>query len=62
MMIRDDDDNALQALELPVSAGSPPRRKPYQSPALVEWGSIVELTHGLQADIQDDGFSGSGGV
>lgn len=37
-------------------------RKPYQSPELVEWGSLVELTRGPRADIQDDDFSGSGGV
>ena len=37
-------------------------RKPYQSPVLVEWGSLVELTRGPRADVQDDDFSGSGGV
>ena len=61
-MIRDDDNNALQALELPLCVEPLPRRKPYQLPVLVEWGSIVDLTHGIEADIEDDGFSGSGGV
>jgi hypothetical protein len=37
-------------------------KKPYESPALIEWGTITDLTHGPTADIQDDGFSGSGGV
>jgi hypothetical protein len=50
-----------------LEAGSPafwrgPTRKPYQSPVLVEWGSLVDLTRGPKADIQDDDFSGSGGV
>lgn len=62
MMIRDDDDNALQALHLLLPADPSVRKKAYEPPALIEWGSIVELTHGPQADIQDDGFSGSGGV
>lgn len=45
----------------PGSEHGPPR-KPYRSPSLVEWGSLVELTKGPRADIQDDDFSGSGGV
>jgi hypothetical protein len=45
----------------PNSEHGPPR-KGYQSPSLVEWGSLVELTRGPLADIQDDDFSGSGGV
>ena len=49
-----------------LEPGSPsprqdPPKKPYQSPALVEWGSIVEMTRGPLADTQDDDFSGSGG-
>jgi hypothetical protein len=37
-------------------------RKPYESPALREWGSIRELTAGAQFDIQDGDFTGSGGT
>lgn len=37
-------------------------RKPYESPRLLEWGSILELTGGPLADVQDDDFSGSGAV
>jgi hypothetical protein len=37
-----------------------PPRNPYQSPILVEWGSLVDLTRGPLADVQDDDFSGSG--
>jgi hypothetical protein len=36
-------------------------RKPYMSPSLLEWGSIVDLTGGPLSDINDDGFSSSGG-
>lgn len=39
-----------------------PKGKPYRSPELLEWGSIIELTAGPLADISDDGFSSSGGV
>ena len=35
-------------------------RKAYRSPSLVEWGSLVELTGGPLADVQDDDFNGSG--
>jgi hypothetical protein len=36
-------------------------KKPYESPALIEWGTIHDLTAGPQSDIQDDGFAqGSG--
>jgi hypothetical protein len=47
-----------------VSSGTEhgPPKKRYQGPALVEWGSLVELTRGPRADVQDDDFSGSGGV
>lgn len=36
-------------------------RKPYISPSLLEWGSIVDLTGGPLSGTVDDGFSGSGG-
>ncbi len=39
-----------------------PPRKTYRSPALMEWGALVELTRGPFSDVQDDDFSGSGGV
>ena len=42
--------------------GAGSRKKAYAAPALIEWGTLVELTRGPAADIQDDGFSGSGGV
>jgi hypothetical protein len=45
----------------PCPEHGPPRNS-YQTPVLVEWGSLVELTLGLGADVQDDDFSGSGGV
>jgi hypothetical protein len=61
-MIRDDDNNALKALQLPPPAAPRPSKKSYEPPTLVEWGSIVDLTHGPFANIEDDGFSGSGGV
>jgi len=38
-----------------------PPGKPYTSPLLLEWGSILELTGGQLAGTIDDGFSGSGG-
>jgi hypothetical protein len=37
-------------------------KKPYRSPALREWGSILELTAGAGFDINDGDFSGSGGT
>jgi hypothetical protein len=61
MMIRDEND-ALQALHLPLPLDPAPRKQSYEPPALVEWGSIIDLTQGLDANIEDDGFSGSGGV
>ncbi len=45
----------------PDETGSP--RKPYESPVLMEWGSIVELTGGQLSDLTDADFNGgSGGV
>jgi hypothetical protein len=38
------------------------RGKPYEVPILVEWGSILDLTAGPFADVQDDDFSGSNAV
>jgi hypothetical protein len=35
-------------------------KKPYRSPALQDWGSILELTAGAGFDISDGDFSGSG--
>lgn len=45
----------------PLTPGPGHLRKPYQSPTLVDWGSLVELTRGSNFDVQDDDFSGSGG-
>ena len=45
----------------PSTPGPSHLRKPYQSPTLVDWGSLVELTKGPNFDVQDDDFSGSGG-
>jgi len=39
-----------------------PSRKPYESPSLQEWGSILELTKGPLSGTVDGDFSGSGGV
>lgn len=36
-------------------------RKPYESPELLEWGSIQELTAGPLFDTSDADFGGSGG-
>ena len=37
-------------------------KKPYRSPALQDWGSILELTAGVGFDTSDGDFSGSGGT
>lgn len=37
-------------------------KKCYESPLLIEWGSIVELTGGGLSGTVDGDFSGSGGV
>ncbi|MFL6258780.1 MAG: lasso RiPP family leader peptide-containing protein [Thermoanaerobaculia bacterium] len=55
----------LEGAEAVPEPGAPsseqgPSRNPYQSPLLVEWGSLVDLTGGPLADVQDDDFSGSG--
>lgn len=39
-----------------------PSRKPYESPRLQEWGSIVKLTGGPLSDITDAEIGGSTGV
>jgi len=44
----------------PVPLPPNPSKKGYQSPSLMEWGSIVELTGGPGFDINDGDFSGSG--
>lgn len=49
------------------SLPSPPEhdifRKPYESPRLQDWGSLLELTAGGLSDITDADFNGgSGGV
>lgn len=46
----------------PDPAGGAAGRKPYERPVLLQWGSLLDITRGPAADIQDDGFSGSGGV
>jgi hypothetical protein len=37
-----------------------PSQKDYQSPSLVDWGTLLELTAGPAFDIQDGDFVGSG--
>jgi hypothetical protein len=44
---------------LPEGTG-PAARKPYESPVLREWGSILELTAGGGFDVNDGDFTGSG--
>jgi hypothetical protein len=44
------------------SAKPGPRRRLYERPRLIEWGSIIELTCGRSAGTRDGNFSGSGGV
>ncbi len=53
--------------QMPVSLPSPSEqdmsRKPYESPQLRDWGSLLELTAGGLSDITDADFNGgSGGV
>jgi hypothetical protein len=56
-------DECTQELRsVPQLAELPPPKKIYDKPLLREWGSILELTGGPKADIQDDDFSGSNGV
>ena len=50
-------------------AGSAPRcsegrvvKRPYRSPVLREWGSLLELTAGFGFDLNDGDFTGSGGT
>ena len=35
-------------------------KKPYESPELVEWGQILEVTHGLKSGFED--FPAGGGT
>jgi hypothetical protein len=37
-------------------------KKPYRSPELRDWGSILELTAGALFDTNDGDFSSSGGT
>jgi hypothetical protein len=63
-MIKDDAETVLESRSsstTPDQCARPPG-KPYTSPLLLEWGSIVELTGGPIAGTIDDGFSGSGGL
>jgi len=46
----------------PYGEHAPPPRKPYESPRLQEWGSIMELTKGSLSGTVDDDFNGTGGV
>jgi hypothetical protein len=45
-----------------VRSGPDHPRKPYSSPRLREWGSITELTGGVQAGFTDAGFNGGSGA
>lgn len=38
------------------------RRKPYRSPDLMEWGSIVEITKGPISGTEDFPIGGEGGT
>jgi hypothetical protein len=64
LMTQDSKDleTALQPGSVPLSIEDAPPRRPYGSPRLVEWGSIVELTRGPLSGTVDGDFSGSGGV
>lgn len=44
------------------TAAGAPAKKPYKSPTLQEWGSIIELTGGSIFDVDDGNFGGSGGT
>jgi hypothetical protein len=53
----------LARAPLPDPAGNEVRRKPYESPLIQDWGSLLELTAGPLSDITDADFNGgSGGV
>jgi hypothetical protein len=53
----------LERSSVPDTAGTDHRRKPYESPRLQDWGSLLELTSGPLSDITDADFNGgSGGV
>jgi hypothetical protein len=61
VMIKDSE-LALEPGPIPLSVEHAPPRKPYESPRLLEWGSIAELTKGPLSGTIDGDFSGSGGV
>ena len=53
----------LERTTLPEPAGNELRRKPYESPLLRDWGSLLDLTAGHLSDLTDADFNGgSGGV
>jgi hypothetical protein len=55
--------NTLRELgSVPVSVEQVSPRKPYESPRLQDWGSILELTKGPLSDITDLEIGGSTGV
>jgi len=52
---------AESTITLPCGPDEP--RKSYESPRLLDWGSILELTSGAGGfDVTDGDFSGSGGT
>jgi hypothetical protein len=55
-MTMDNTETKLEQIQLPEP--SPPK-KPYESPRLQEWGSIVELTGGPLGDATDAHGGGS---
>ena len=59
-MIKNSRDREQVSSPNPADLGT--GRKPYERPVLLQWGSLVDITRGPAADIQDDGFAGSGGV
>ncbi len=55
-------DQETQSIDpIPSSTDGYSLKNTYESPVLIEWGTIHELTAGAAFDIQDDGVaSGSG--
>jgi len=57
--LRNDDDPIREAATPADQTAGNPRRKPYRSPELVEYGSVAKLTQGtlsMNADFIGGGF------
>jgi hypothetical protein len=60
-MTANENENLLKGTDRSSPSSKPgPSRKPYESPVLQEWGSILELTKGDGFSFKDGDFTGSG--